>query len=187
VVEARNFVDQLEQLIPGQGTKAIRGILQALADTPQLQRAFFGGPVIEIAPIGVFEQDGPKRYEDAIRTRSWEEFEQGKAPGIRDAAYRPERDGVPQPIPLPDKFRTPEEEARLMRPLAAHAGTEALATNDGLLDPRNWPDSYRTQALSSQGEAIKSEATVSNVEDGEAHAIQIAQAQPQQQPPPRQG
>jgi hypothetical protein len=67
-----DFVDQLDRLRPGTGTKAVRGILHALAATPQLQRAFFGGPVVETAPFGVFEPNGPARYEEALLTRPWE-------------------------------------------------------------------------------------------------------------------
>lgn len=113
VIEARDFVEQIEKASPGKGTQTIRGILQALADTPDLQRRFFGGPAIELAPIGVFEPDGPQRYEQALQTRPWEEYEQGgkrigESP-IRDLAYRPERDGPPQMMPLPDKVRPPRK------------------------------------------------------------------------------
>jgi hypothetical protein len=200
VVEARNFVDQLEQLIPGQGTKAIRGILQALADTPQLQRNFFGGPVIEIAPIGVFEQDGPKRYEDAIRTRSWEDVAQGRtpptAPPIRDAAYRPERDGpLDDPRPLgTHKTETPEEEARNRVPISCRPDGQDVPPNpNDFLDPRNWPTAGRAQDKTPNGQdteqqedALEIKATATDTEDGEAHAIQIAQAQgPQHRPQQR--
>jgi hypothetical protein len=181
VVEARDFVDQLEQLIPGEGTKAIRGILHALADTPQHQQAFFGGPVTEIAPVGVFEHDDPQRYEEAIKTRPWEEYEQGrKQDSIRDMAWRPERDGPlmdPQPPELARPL-TPEEEARRMRPLNEGPSAESKAPiyDDGLLDPARWNTPARDEDLSGK-------AAATDTEDDQAHAIQTAQAQGQQSRP----
>jgi hypothetical protein len=160
VVEARDFVDQLDQLRPGTGTKAVRGILHALAATPQLQRAFFGGPVVETAPFGVFEQDGPERYEEAIRTRPWEAQEpvvpEPAQSEIRDMAYRPERDGpLEAPRPLGTyKPETPEEEARNRVPISydTREGAEAPAFDDGLLDPTKWPEHLRGQGQATEDE-----------------------------------
>lgn len=196
VVEARDFVDQLEQLIPGEGTKAIRGILHALADEPEHQRAFFGGPVIETAPVGVFEQDGPARYENAIKTRPWEKTDRvhrpGESPEIRDMAWRPERDGPNQDRTLPTTA-SDAENAPIQRYDAEGA---APAYNDGLLDPNIWPTHLRgqneeppAQTQERHDEALEAEATATDAEDQDAHAIEIAQAQgrPNQTPPQRPG
>jgi hypothetical protein len=190
VVEARNFVDQLEQLMPGEGTTAIRGILQRLADTPDLQRAFFGGPVIELAPVGVFEQDGPQRYEEALKTRPWEEYELGRR-------HRPSDERPPEPLGT-HKIETPEEGARNRVPISydTRAGTQAPAIDDGMLDPAKWPEHMRGQGQMAeatvpptQDEEISGEATATDYADDDPEALLAAQAQqpqPGQQPRPPQ-
>ncbi|MCM0020763.1 MAG: BPSL0067 family protein, partial [Tagaea sp.] len=51
---------------------------------------------------------------------------------IRDMAWRPGRDGEAQPMPLPHKIRTPEEEARDIVPISydTRAGTQAPVHDD---------------------------------------------------------
>ncbi|MFM7344919.1 MAG: hypothetical protein ACKO1J_06075, partial [Tagaea sp.] len=184
VVEARDFVDQLDKLMPGEGTKAIRGILQSLADIPGLQRAFFGGPVIETAPIGVFEHDGLRRFDEAMKTKPWEDAEQGrKIPGGNQTREWDEaRDG---PRPTPQLRPMTDADAEKHQVQLRDAGAEANAPPNpaDLLDPRNWPEAYRTQALASRDEPLEAEATAKDEEDQDAHAIQIAQAQGQPQRP----
>ncbi|MCM0021323.1 MAG: hypothetical protein NBV67_15135 [Tagaea sp.] len=169
-------------------------MLHALAGTPQLQRAFFGGPVIETAPFGVFEHDGPRRYEQAMRTKPWEPKDPAaQAPAqsdIRDMAWRPGRDGEAQPMPLPHKIRTPEEKARDIVPISydTRAGTQAPVHDDGMLDPAKWPEHLRAQGQATDDEPqeeveIESAATATDYADDDPKAIEAAQAQqPQPQP-----
>lgn len=144
VVEARDFVDQLDRLMPGEGTKAIRGILGALADIPGLQRAFFGGPVIEIAPIGVFEQDGQLRYEQALKDRPWEEADRARRPGdnpqVRTLQYRPERDDVgltERKLPYRPDAEAGKYEAIPLRATGSTEDAGAPPDPNDLLDPRD--------------------------------------------------
>ncbi|MCM0022021.1 MAG: hypothetical protein NBV67_18690, partial [Tagaea sp.] len=125
---------------------------------------------------------------------------------IRDMAWRPERDGEAQPMPLPDRIRTPEEEARDIVPISydTRAGTQAPVHDDGMLDPAKWPEHLRAQGQAAEDEAdegiedveIESAATATDYADDDPEALLAAQAQPQpgqqarpqqNQNPPRQG
>ncbi|MCM0022019.1 MAG: BPSL0067 family protein, partial [Tagaea sp.] len=136
-----------------------------------------------------------------MRTRPWEPKDPAaQAPAqsdIRDMAWRPGRDGEAQPMPLPDKIRTPEEEARDIVPISydTRAGTQAPVHDDGMLDPAKWPEYLRAQGQAAEDEPqeeveieggetedveIESEATATDYADEEARALQTAQGLEQQ-------
>ncbi len=158
IVQARDFVGQWDQTKPGQGGDAIRAILSALGDAPDLQRQFFGGPIANDQPIGI-------RIEDMRGDRKTLEFVHG-------------RDDVPQPPPKAFQIPTPEEEQRSRQPMdlpplpplsrdglldpdyvkafgerleAKRAFEEQQRANtvydDGLLDANNWPPHLRARLL----------------------------------------
>jgi hypothetical protein len=182
VIEARDFVDQLDQLRPGTGTKAVRGILHALAATPQLQRAFFGGPVIETAPFGVFEPGGPARYEEAIRTRPWEP--QNESSGlVQPMGDRPEYDPVTGKWTLRDPVtgaRRPASPHEIMnRPPVMHLGDA--------IEPAQ--DEVEVENVEVADDEIESEATATDYAGEDPETLLVAQAQPPQpgqQPRPAQ-
>jgi len=95
IVQARDFVEQWDQTKPGQGGDAIRAILSALGDAPDLQRQFFGGPIANDRPIGI--RIGDMRGE------------------ISDLVHRPGEDkGVATPLP----HRPGEEGPAVRQPYA---------------------------------------------------------------------
>jgi hypothetical protein len=182
-----DFVDQLDQLLPGEGTKAIRGVLHALAATPQLQRAFFGGPVIETAPFGVFEQDGPARYEEAIRTRPWEP--QNESSGfVQPMGDRPEYDPVTGKWTLRDPVtgaRRPASPHEIMnRPPVMHLGDAIEPAQDEVE-----VEEAEIEDFEVADDEIENEATATDYADDAPEALLVAQAQPPQpgqQPRPPQ-
>jgi len=158
IVQARDFVGQWDQTKPGQGGDAIRAILSALGDAPELQRQFFGGPIANDQPIGI-------RMADMGGGRKTLEFVRG-------------RDDALQPPPKAFQIPTPEEEARSRQPMGVaplpplsrdglldpdyvKAFGERLAAkrafeeqeradtvyDDGLLDANNWPPHLRARLL----------------------------------------
>ncbi|MBL8653345.1 MAG: BPSL0067 family protein [Alphaproteobacteria bacterium] len=123
IVQARDFVGQWDQTKPGQGGDAIRAILSALGDAPDLQRQFFGGPIANDHPIGI-------RMEDILMP-STVPRQRGEGPRIRD--YRPDRDGIVTPMTRPAFDGTMGE----IQPRASDAPFAPLPpmSRDGLLDP----------------------------------------------------
>jgi hypothetical protein len=55
-VQARDFVEQWDKAVPGEGATAIRAILSLLSD-PAQQRAFLGGDLPKGMPFGVLRPD----------------------------------------------------------------------------------------------------------------------------------
>ncbi len=56
IVQARDFVEQWEKAVPGEGATAIRAVLSRLSD-PAQQRAFLGGNLPKGTPFGVLKSD----------------------------------------------------------------------------------------------------------------------------------
>ena len=168
IVQARDFVGQWDQTKPGQGGDAIRAILSALGDAPDLQRQFFGGPIANDRPIGI-------RMEDILMP-STVPRERGEGPRIRD--YRLDRDGIVTPVTRPAvdgamgeiRLRTSDSPSAPLPPLshdglldpeyikafserleAKRAFEEQQRANtvydDGLPDANNWPPHLRARLL----------------------------------------
>jgi hypothetical protein len=168
IVQARDFVNQWDQTKPGQGGDAIRAILSALGDTPELQRQFFGGPAANDRPIRI-------RMEDILMPSTVPRERPGE-PRIRD--YRLARDGIVTPVTRPAvdgamgeiQLRTADSEIPPLPPLsrdglldpeyikafsecleAKRAFEEQQRANavydDGLLDANNWPPHLRARLL----------------------------------------
>jgi hypothetical protein len=60
VAQARDFVEQWEKAMPGEGASAIRAVLSRLSD-PAQQRAFLGGDLPKGTPFGVLKPDAAAR------------------------------------------------------------------------------------------------------------------------------
>ncbi len=203
IVQARDFVGQWDQTKPGQGGDAIRAILTALGDAPELQRQFFGGPIANDRPIGI-------RIDDLVYRPGEDESVAVPLP------YRPGEIGAPIRLP----YTPPLSRDGLLDPEYIKAFGERLAAkrafeeqerantvyDDGLLDANNWPPHLRARLL---GDAQASDDANQNFsgndrlqpadapeateeeftgQDEDADAIQIAEAkgrpsQPAQRPP----
>jgi hypothetical protein len=168
IVQARDFVNQWDQTKPGQGGDAIRAILSALGDAPDLQRQFFGGPIANDHPIGI-------RMEDILMPSTVPRERPGE-PRIRD--YRLARDGIVTPVTRPAmdgamgeiRLRTADGQIPPLPPLSRDglldpeyikAFSERLEVkrafeeqqranavyDDGLLDANNWPPHLRARLL----------------------------------------
>ncbi len=144
IVQARDFVGQWDQTKPGQGGDAIRAILTALGDAPELQRQFFGGPIANDRPIGI-------RIDDLVYRPGEDESVAVPLP------YRPGEIGAPIRLP----YTPPLSRDGLLDPEYIKAFGERLAAkrafeeqerantvyDDGLLDANNWPPHLRARLL----------------------------------------
>jgi len=61
IVQARDFVEQWEKALPGEGATAIRVVLSLLSD-PAQQRAFLGGELPKGPAFGVLKADAAERF-----------------------------------------------------------------------------------------------------------------------------
>ncbi len=212
IVQARDFVNQWDQTKPGQGGDAIRAILSALGDTPDLQRQFFGGPIANDRPIGIRIGDMRGEISDMLHRPG---DDKGAATPL---PHRPGEEGpmVRQPYaslpPLsrdglldPDYVKAFGERLDAKREFEEQQRANAVY-DDGLLDANNWPPHLRARLL---GDAQASDDANQNFsgndqfqpanapettdedftgQDEDADAIQIAEAkgrkqQPAQRPP----
>lgn len=212
IVQARDFVAQWDQTKPGQGGDAIRAILSALGDGPDLQRQFFGGPIANDRPIGIRIGDMRGEISDLLHRP-------GEDKGVATPLpHRPGEEGpmVRQPYaslpPLsrdglldPDYVKAFGERLDAKRAFEEQQRANAVY-DDGLLDANNWPPHLRARLL---GDTQASDETNQNFsgsdqfqpanapegteedftgQDEDADAIQIAEAQgrksqPAQRPP----
>ncbi len=194
IVQARDFVEQWDQAKPGQGGDAIRAILSALGDTPDLQRQFFGGPIANNRPIGIRIGDMGGEISDLVHRP-------GEDKGVATPLpHRPGEEGpaVRQPYaPLPplsrDGLLDPEYVKAFGERLEAKRAFEEqeranTVYDDGLLDANNWPPHLRARLL---GDAPVNDDTNRNfsgndrlqladapeaTDENDATPVQIAQA-----------
>ncbi len=194
IVQARDFVEQWDQTKPGQGGDAIRAILSALGDTPDLQRQFFGGPIANNRPIGIRIGDMGGEISDLVHRP-------GEDKGVATPLpHRPGEEGpaVRQPYaPLPplsrDGLLDPEYVKAFGERLDAKRAFEEeqranAVYDDGLLDANNWPPHLRARLL---GDAPVNDDTNRNfsgndrlqladapeaTDENDATPVQIAQA-----------
>ncbi len=156
IVQARDFVGQWDQTKPGQGGDAIRAILSALGDAPELQRQFFGGPIANDQPIGIRIDDlayRPGEDNGAAIPLSYRPGEVG--PAIR-LPYTPplSRDGLLDP----EYVKAFGERLEAKRAFEEQERANAVY-DDGLLDANNWPPHLRARLL---GDAPANDETNQN-------------------------
>ncbi len=144
IVQARDFVNQWDQTKPGQGGDAIRAILSALGDAPDLQRQFFGGPIANDHPIGIRIDDlayRPGEDESVAVPLPYRPGEIG--PAIR-LPYTPpmSHDGLLDP----DYVKAFGERLEAKRAFEEQQRANTVY-DDGLLDAKNWPPHLRARLL----------------------------------------
>ena len=95
IVQARDFVEQWDKAMPGEGATAIRAVLSRLSD-PAQQRAFLGGDLPKGTPFGVLKPEAADAtsaqdwvYDFVSKTAYLRGTQPGEKSGIRDMAYRP--------------------------------------------------------------------------------------------------
>jgi hypothetical protein len=116
VVQARDFVEQWDKAVPGEGATAIRAILSLLSE-PAQQRAFLGGDLPKGIPFGVLKSDPA----DAMQAQEWvydlvskTAYLRGTQPGeqaeIHPAVWRQGDEAKPVPLPYNPKDEEPRWE-----------------------------------------------------------------------------
>jgi len=203
IVQARDFVAQWDQTKPGQGGDAIRAILSALGDAPELQRQFFGGPIANDRPIGIRIDDLAYRPGEDNSVAAPLPYRPGEIESAIRLPYTPplSRDGLLDR----DYVKAFGERLAAKREFEEQQRANA-AYDDGLLDANNWPPHLRARLL---GDAPANDETNQNFsgsdrlqladapeptdeeftgQDDDPDTIQIAEAngrkpQPAQRPP----
>ncbi len=185
IVQARDFVGQWDRTKPGQGGDAIRAILSALGDAPELQRQFFGGPIANDRPIGIRIDDLVYRpgQDDSVAVPP--PYRPGEIGSAIRLPYTPplSRDGL---LDL-DYVKAFSERLEAKRAFEEQERANAVYDN-GLLDANNWPPHLRARLL---GDAPASDETSQNfsgndrlqlsdaeaAEENDTKPVQIAEAQ----------
>jgi hypothetical protein len=181
IVQARDFVGQWDQTKPGQGGDAIRAILSALGDAPELQRQFFGGPIANDRPIGIRIGDVPK-MPTVVNDES------GALPQRR-----------PHDLLDPDYVKAFGERLEAKRAFEEQQRANTVY-DDGLLDANNWPPRLRARLLDDTptsdetnqdfggNDRFQPANAPETTREDAAEPAQVAQVQPTQPPtsrPPR--
>jgi hypothetical protein len=175
VVQARDFVEQWDKAVPGEGATAIRAILSLLSD-PAQQRAFLGGDLPKGTPFGVLKPDDIPIYNHVMAPeRSARDSADDEKPRW---VYDPETGNAGWVVPKNIQLMSSNEATDQVQ--ADKSGRDASEINQGMLAP--FLD-RRDLQVGAGVQVAQNSGTMSDADPAEMHVADAGNAQRQTAPP----